>query len=74
MFLVIGLKGHCERGFLVHCSLDGGEGTSTNLDAYYEVPEGQGLVTWALELVPLYDLEELNELFFGVSVLLRHDH
>jgi hypothetical protein len=72
MFLIIGLKGHSERGFLVHSSLDGGEGTGTNLDAYHEVSEGQGLVTWVLELVSFYDLEELDELLFCVSILLRH--
>jgi hypothetical protein len=72
MFLIIGLKGHSERGFFVHCSLDGGEGTGTDLDAYHKVPECQGLVAWVLELVSLYDLEELDELLFGVSILLRH--
>ena len=72
MFLIIGLKGHSERGFLVHCSLDGGEGTGTDLYAYNEVPECQGLVAWVLELVSLYYLEELDELLFGVSILLRH--
>ena len=72
MFLIIGLKCHSERGFLVHCSLDGGESAGTDLDTYHEVPECQGLVAWVLELVSLYDLEELDELLFGVSILLRH--
>jgi hypothetical protein len=72
MFLIIGLKGHSERGFLVHCSLDGGEGARTNLDSYHKVSECQGLFAWVLELVSLYYLEELDELLFGVSILLRH--
>jgi hypothetical protein len=56
----------------VHCSLYGGEGAGTNLDTYHKVSECQGLVAWVLELVSLYDLEELDELLFGVSILLRH--
>jgi hypothetical protein len=58
----------------VHSSLDGGEGAGTNLDTYHEVSEGQGLVIWVLEFVSLNDLEELDELFFSVSILLRHDY
>jgi len=58
----------------VHSSLDGGESACTNLDTYHEVPECQGLVIWVLEFVSLNDLEELDELLFGVSILLRHDH
>jgi hypothetical protein len=58
----------------VHSSLDGGEGAGTNSDTYHEVSEGQGLVIWVLEFVSLNDLEELDELFFSVSILLRHDY
>lgn len=74
MLLIIGLKSHSERGFFVYCSLDSGEGACTNLDSYHEVSECQGLVIWVLEFVSLNDLEELDELLFSVSILLRHDH
>ena len=74
MFLIIGLKGHSERGFLVHCSLHRCESAGTDLDTYQEVSEGQGLVAWTLQLVSLYDLEELDELLFCVSILLCHYH